>query len=335
MVLVTGGTGLVGSHLLLRLLENETPVKAIYRTLGNLEKVKKVFAYYSDNSIELFSKIQWVQADLNDISGLEIAFESVTHVYHSAALISFDPRDYNALQKINVEGTANIVNFCIAKNIQKLCYVSSVATIGKSNLKGLATEEHEWNDYHANVYALSKWAAEMEVWRGAQENLSVFVLNPGIIVGPGFWDTGSGALFTISAANKNYFPPGGTGLISVSDVVKLMMRLMHSKITNERYIAVSEHYSYKAILEKIALYMGKTGPKRRLKGWELELLRRLDGLRCFFTNKRRKLTKQTVYSLKNPTTYSNQKIGTALVFDFEPIEEILAFCSRQFLKEHP
>ena len=335
MILVTGGTGLVGSHLLLRLLESETPLKATYRTPDNLEKVKKVFAYYTQNSVERFSKIQWVQTDLNDIVGLETAFENVTHVYHCAALISFDPRDYDALHKTNVGGTANIVNFCIAKNVEKLCYVSSVATIGKSSFKELATEEDEWNDYHANVYALSKKAAEMEVWRGAQENLSVVILNPGIIVGPGYWNTGSGTLFSISAANKNYFPPGGTGFVGVNDVVKLMIVLMHSKITHERYIAVSEHYTYEAILQKIAHYMGKTSPKRKLKFWELDLLRRLDGLRCFFTNKRRKLTKHTIYSLKNPRKYSNQKIRTALGFDFEPIDETLAFSSRQFLKEHP
>lgn len=335
MVLVTGGTGLVGSHLLLRLLESEFQVKATYRTPDNLEKVKEVFAYYTQNSVEIFSKIHWVQTDLNDILGLETAFENITHVYHSAALISFDPKDYDTLHKVNTEGTANIVNFCIAKKIKKLCYVSSVAAIGKSTSALFATEEDEWNDYNVNVYALSKRAAEMEVWRGAQEHLPVVILNPGVILGPGFWHTGSGVLFKIAAGGKRYFPPGSTGFVGVRDVVQLMMKLMHSEITNERFVVISENRTYEKVMQKIACNLNKPEAKRKLKFWELELLWRLDWLRCLFSKRRRKLTKNTVYSLKNPTNYGNAKIKTALGYTFEPLDDTLAFCSKIFREEHP
>ena len=167
MILVTGGTGLVGSHLLFELTKSDQNIRALYRRTETIEKVKKVFSYYSDQIDFQFKKIEWIQGDLNDIPKLEEAFKDITHVYHCAALISFAPNDYNQLKKINTEGTANIVNLCITHSIQKLCYVSSVATVGFDPLK--ISEETIWKSEEIqNVYALTKHAAEMEVWRGIQ-----------------------------------------------------------------------------------------------------------------------------------------------------------------------
>jgi nucleoside-diphosphate-sugar epimerase len=335
MILVTGGTGLVGAHLLLRLVENSEAVRAIHRATSDLKGVERIFSYYTPDYKRLFKKIQWIETDLNDIVGLETAFEHVTHVYHCAAYISFHPSDYASLQKVNVEGTANIVNLCIAKNIQKLCYVSSTAAIGKANKDFLTTEESEWSEDHANVYALSKKAAEMEVWRGTQENLSVVILNPGVIIGPGFWHTGSGTLFTIAHKNRRFFPPGGTGFITVGDVVKQLISLMASPIENERYIAISENLSYEEILKQISAAFGLAAPKRKLKFWELEVLWRLDWLRSFFTSRRRSLTKNAVFSLRHPVRYDHQKIKETLQFTFEPFPEVISFACKKFLEENP
>jgi nucleoside-diphosphate-sugar epimerase len=112
MILVTGSTGLVGSHLVLHLAENANlPVRAICRDESQIEGVKSLFASYG--KIELFAAISWVNADILDIPSLEIAFQDITKVYHCAGQISFDPNDENLLRKTNIEGTANIVNFCI------------------------------------------------------------------------------------------------------------------------------------------------------------------------------------------------------------------------------
>jgi nucleoside-diphosphate-sugar epimerase len=144
MVLVTGGTGLVGAHLLLHLIENGETVRAIYRNSSSVEKTKSLFSLYKKES--LFENIQWIQADITDTPSLEIAFEDIDYVYHCAALISFDPKDEELIRKINIEGTANIVNFCIAKNIKKLCFVSSIAALGDiAPHEKIITEATEWN----------------------------------------------------------------------------------------------------------------------------------------------------------------------------------------------
>ena len=191
MVLVTGGTGLVGSHLLLKLAQQNKSVRALYRKGANLERVKTVFSYYSKNSKSLYETIEWAEADLNDLPKLTLAFKDITHVYHCAAYISFDPSNYKILRATNIKGTANIVNLSIANKVEKLCYVSSVATLGYD--ADLITEETQWEgNQNQSVYAISKYGAEMEVWRASQEGVAAVIVNPGVILGPGFWNSGSG-----------------------------------------------------------------------------------------------------------------------------------------------
>ncbi len=298
MVLVTGGTGLVGSHLLLELALSETKVRAIYRTESKLAQVKKVFSYYTTDYQLVFDKIEWIKADILDIPALETAFIGIEYVYHAAALISFDPNDFDTLRKVNVEGTANVVNLCTANKVKKLCYVSTIGTIGRSLPNKEATEDNEWSIQNKNVYALTKHEAEMEVWRGSQENVEIVIVNPGVILGPGFWETGSGKFFKAANKEHNYYPPGGTGFITVSDVVKIMISLLNSNIKSERFILVAYNLTFKEILKKIAIAMNKKPPTKVLKIWQLKIGRYLDILAHLFTGKERKITRNTIYSLQ-------------------------------------
>jgi nucleoside-diphosphate-sugar epimerase len=334
MVLVTGGTGLVGSHLLLDLLQNNTTVRAIYREGSNLKRVEKVFSYYTEKAQELFQKIDWVRADLNDIDTLDGAFKNVDQVYHAAALISFNPNDYRKLKKINAIGTANIVNLCIFNNVKKLCYVSTIGAIGKSTGGNKATEENDWTSQEANVYGLTKHRAEMEVWRGSQEGLPVVIVNPGVIIGPGFWDSGSGDLFTTANKGYMYYPPGGTGFITVSDVVKMMTSLMQSDIVNQRYIAVADNLTYNQILTKLCKGLGKTAPTKKLKIWQLQIGRGFDFLRNLIAKKGRRITKRAIRSLMHPEIYENEKIRKALGFEFESLDGAISFSCQKFIEEN-
>ncbi|MEO1011462.1 MAG: NAD-dependent epimerase/dehydratase family protein [Bacteroidota bacterium] len=334
MILVSGGTGLVGAHLLFQLLKNGETVRAIHRPKSNLARVKKVFGYYSVHPEELFNTIQWVQADLTDIPALETAFYGVTQVYHTAALISFDPGDYKSLRKTNVEGTANMVNLCLDKGIQKLCYVSTIGTLDRSG-DHWATEENEAPDLDANVYAQTKYEAELQVWRGSQEGLPVVIVNPGVIVGPGFWGGGSGRLFTTANKGYRYYPPGGTGFVSVGDVVKSILYLMDSPIKNERFIVVAENLSYKEVLEIMAPALGRPKPSRPLKKGHLQLLRVFDWIRGLFSRKERRITGRTIHSMENRQWYGNKKLREALgtEFEFEPLSKVLQLSCARFKEE--
>ena len=334
MVLVTGGTGLVGSHLLLELVLSGSKVRALYRTTTKLAKVKKVFSYYSQESEALFNKIDWVQADILDIPALENAFTTIDYVYHAAAYISFDPNDFDVLQKVNVEGTANIVNLCIAYSIKKLCYVSTIGTIGRSLPGNEATEENEWTSQHTNVYALTKYDAEMEVWRGSQEGLDVVMVNPGVIIGPGFWETGSGKLFKTANKNYSYYPPGGTGFVTVSDVVKVMTGLMQSDIIGERFILVSQNLTFKDILTRVTKAINKKPPTKVLKIWQLKIGSYLDVLANLFLGTEKRITKNTIYTLQHPQIYNSDKIKKVFGFDFQDLDESIQSSAKYFILEN-
>lgn len=333
MVLVTGGTGLVGSHLLLHLVRSATKVKAIYRTEESLQRVLHVFGYYTDMPQTLFNEIVWVRADILDLPALDEAFLGVTHVYHAAALISFDPRNLAKLQKINGEGTANIVNLCMAHGIKKLCHVSTIGTIGNPLNDALATEETEWGGQHANVYAISKYQAEMEVWRGCQEGLDAVIINPGVVLGPGFWTTGSGKFFEVAYQQKGFYPPGGTGFVVVDNVVASMVALMASDIKNERFISVDENLDYGALLGQLARYMARRPPKKRLKFWQLRLARFFDWALAPMLGKERSITADTLYALKNRSGYDPAKLRQAVDIRFKPFDEALRSCCGLYLKD--
>ncbi len=323
MVLVTGATGLVGSHLVLHLIEQGQEVKALFRNEKGKESVKTVFEHYQ--KVDLFNKIIWCQADILDIPSLEPAFQNIEHVYHCAALISFDPKDEEKLRKINIEGTANVVNFCIDYKVKKFCYVSSIAALG--NLKEtetIITEETEWNpEKQHSDYAISKYGAEMEVWRAQQEGLNVVIVNPGVILGPLFWTEGSGEIYQKVKKGLPFYTKGITGFVTVIDVVKMMYLLMESTVVGEKFILVSENKSYQDLVYKIAEVLKAKKPKLYATQFLTGLAWRADWLLTTVFGKKRVLTKDLAHSLHSADVYSNEKIISQFGFPFETIAVFL------------
>lgn len=322
MILITGGTGMVGAHLLYFLLKENKQVRAIHRKNSNTASVKKIFELYGPEAIALFDKIEWKEADITDIPALTSAFDGITQVYHCAAIINFNPAKYKKLKKINVEGTANIINLSLAKKIGKICYVSSVATFGSTPKGQLINEETSWNpDEKNNVYAITKYGAEMEVWRGTQEGLDAVIVNPGIILGVSTNNQGSGMISSIARRGTSFYPPGGMGFVDVKDVVKAMIRLMDSQIKNEQYILIGENASFHEILTRFSHIYGKKPPNKKLSQSFMLFLCGLDWLSHKVLRTKRKLTRATVRSMFSTPLYDSSKIKKELGFVFTPMEE--------------
>lgn len=321
---------MIGSHLLYHLVDSGQEVRSLYRTKDSLQKVTKVFGYYSDQPTSLMDKIEWVEGDITNIGELTKAFEGIKQVYHCAALISFDPKDFKKLEKINIEGTANVVNLCLKFGVQKLCYVSSIAAIGPSVKGNMATEENDWSETNASVYGLTKYNAELEVWRGSQEGLSVVIVNPGVVIGPGFWKSGSGSFFTYAAKGKKHFIPSGTGFVAVDDVVKAMVALMESEIQSERFILVDQNWTYEQLFQKIAPKLGVEPPSKKLSYFSLEVFWRLDWLRSKLLGKRRRLSKVMAKGLYYQENYDNSKLKEALGFEYGNLDTTINLCCSKF-----
>ena len=328
MVLVTGGTGLVGAHLTLHLIENGENVRAIYRNLESIQKTKNLFSLYQKEA--LFEKIDWIQADIIDVPSLETAFENVEYVYHCAALISFDPKDEDALRKTNIEGTANIVNFCLAKAVKKLCFVSSIAALGdlKEN-ETIITEESEWNPEKPHSdYAISKYGAEMEIWRGQQEGLESVIINPGVIIGPGFWEQGSGKLFKSVANGLSFYTKGITGFIAVPDVVQIAVKLMKSKHSNDRFTLIAENITFRELLDAIADSLNAKRPSLHASPLLVNVTYRIDWVISNVFGLKRRLDLATAKASYSKKRYSNEKIKNALPTQFLDIHQYINRISR-------
>ncbi|UUW09708.1 NAD-dependent epimerase/dehydratase family protein [Flavobacterium plurextorum] len=332
MVLVTGGTGLVGSHLLLHLIENGENVRAIYRTKNNIQKAKSVFELYKKEA--LFEKIEWLEADILDVPSLENAFIDIDYVYHCAALISFDPKDEEALRKINIEGTANMVNFSIALGVKKFCFVSSIAALGDlAPHETYITEETDWNPEKPHSdYAISKYGSEMEVWRAHQEGLDVIIVNPGVILGPipktKNKQQGSAELYLKVANGLSFYTLGSTGFITVDDVVKISHQLMNSEIKNERFTLIADNIVFKDILDTIAEVLKVKKPSIHAKPLFMNFLWMADGIFSTLFFQKRRLTKATAKASYSKNLYSNEKIKTALGTVFTDVHQYVRDISK-------
>ena len=331
MNLITGGTGLVGAHLLLLLLEKGENVRAIFRTEKSKNKTQKLFELYGKQG--LFPKIEWIQADINDVSALEKAFENIGYVYHCAAYVSLSSSD-EKMYKINIEGTANMVNLSVDFGVKKFCYVSSIAALGTpENTNAVITEETEWNPNSNNSdYAISKYGGEMEVFRGSQEGLDVIVVNPGIILGAEFWNHGSAKVFTQVKNGLPFYTKGKSGFVAISDVVRAMYELMKSEIKSERFILVGENLSLQDFLNKTADSVKAKRPKFYAKPWITKLGAKADWLFSTLFFRERKLTQSMSDSAHSKTIFSNEKIKNTLNFEFTDITEYINEIGKLYLE---
>jgi nucleoside-diphosphate-sugar epimerase len=318
-ILVTGGAGLVGNELIKQLLEVGENVKAIYHS--------------SPISIS-HPSLSVVQCDILDISILEEVMEGITHVYHAAALVSYDPKDRHQLLKINIEGTANIVNACLNKGVDKLVHVSSVAALGRIRNGEMITEKMMWTEETSNsVYGKSKYYGEMEVWRGTAEGLKAVIVNPSLIMGGDNWESGSSAIFKNAYNEFPWYTDGVTGIVDVRDVARAMILLMNSSISSERFIISGENLSYKELFTMMANCFGKKPPTRKVNHFLAEMVWRMEFIKSRLTGKKNLLTKETARTAQAKVFFDNQKILNALPgFHFTKIKDTIEFtCER--LKE--
>lgn len=323
MILITGATGLLGSHLLFSLVSAGEHVRATKRPTSDLEEVKRIFSWYSSESEELFNKIEWMESDLMFPESFDPLFENVDKVYHAAAYVSFDPRDRKRLINDNRQVTANIVNACLENKNIRLLHVSSTSALGASLNGDPVSENMIWTPDKLNsAYSISKFLSEMEVWRGIEEGLEAVIVSPSIIIGPGFWHKGSSSMFTAVKKGLKFYTTGVTGFVGVEDVVKSMIAVMNSNVKNERFIISAENLSYREVFNMIATELGTRPPYIEVTPFLSGLAWRLDAFRSWF-GLPRIITRETVRAGRNKTYFTNEKIISQTGIRFEDMKEVV------------
>ena len=322
MVLVTGGTGLLGSHLIVSLLQKGLKIRATCRENSNKDTILKTAAYYNIDLSPYLQNLEWQEADLLDIVALAKAFKGVSDVYHCAAVVSFNPSDSKLVLADNVSSTANMVNLAIDNKIRKFVHTSSVASLGRKAENKNIDESSDWLESKNNSnYAKGKYASEIEVWRGTQEGLNAVIVNPSIIIGPSNWRNGSSAMFNTVAKGLKFYTGGSNAFVDVRDVAEIMIQLMDSDISEERFVVAAENVSYKSFFEFIAEGLGIPAPSKKVGSTLSEIAWRLEWLKFKLTGKKPVITKETARTAQKTYFYDNSKVKKSLGFEFRDLKE--------------
>ncbi len=334
MVFVTGGTGLVGSHLIFELLKQGKKVRALKRANSNVLVVKKTIGYYTNDPDQYFNQIEWVEGDLLNPYLLKKALHGAEEVYHAAGFVSFASKNREKVLKFNVQGTAIIIDICLEIGIRKFCHVSSSSAIGTTLNGEYANEECTWVPSKSqSVYSLSKFKAEMEVWRGITLGLNAVIVNPTVIIGPGNWKRSSPRMFDEIWKGIKFYTLGITGYVDVKDVVRCMVQLMDRELFAERYILSEGNYSYKQIFEMIANGLKKKKPTIHAGKQLMKIASTIDGVISKITGKEPVITKETVKAAYSKKLFSSEKIINTLNYQFRPIQEGIKEYASYFLRE--
>ena len=313
MIVVTGGAGLVGNELITQLLAKGESVSAIY----------------SKTPIANFNSplLQQIHCNVLDVVGLQEIMQGASKVYHCAAIVSFDPKQKANLYKINIEGTANVVNAALDAGVKKLVHVSSVASLGRIRNGVHINETMNWTEETSNsVYAQSKYLGELEVWRGIGEGLDAVIVNPSIILGAGNWESSSSKIFKNVYDEFPWYSEGTTGFVDVRDVCRAMIGLMESSISSERFIISAENLSYRNVFNLIAKAFNKQPPHKKVTPLLAKLVWRLEAIKSIFSGKAPLVTKETATTALALTRFENNKLLQHLQeFRYTSIEDSIAF----------
>lgn len=323
MILVTGGTGFLGSYIIKELVLKGYTVRAIRRSNKLPFWIPK----------EIFEKVDWIDGDVLDVVALQDAMEDIDIVIHSAAVVSFARKDRDTMYQVNVEGTANVVNMALEKNVRRMVHISSVAALGRTAAGGFVNEEKKWETSKINThYAKSKFKAELHVWRGISEGLDAVILNPSTILGFGDWHNSSCAIFKQVKEGFDWYTPGINGFADVEDVAKAAIALMESDISEQRFIISNVNWSFKKLQDTIAVNFGKKVPSKKTTPFLLGVAWRLEKIKSFFTGKKPLLTKESARVAQSQTYFQNDKVLQVLPgFSFTPLEETIKKACEKYL----
>ena len=338
MIFVTGGTGLVGSHLLFKLVEKGEKVRALKRKSSNLQQVLKTFSYYSAKSEVYFDAIEWVDGDILDYCSLEELLVGVDEIYHCAAIVSFDPKDRVQMISNNVEGTGNLVDAAIENRVKRICHVSSIAALGRLQNGESVTEETNWvpTKKHS-AYSESKFFSEAEIWRGIEEGLDAVIVSPSIIIGPGNWESSSARLFKTIWDGLKFYTKGVTGYVEVNDVVDIMTGLMEEhhfdERKNQRYLLNAENLSYKEVFTQIADALAKPRPSVFASDFIAGLAWRFSAVIGRISGKTPRITRDVATGKNEINNFDGSKISSTLNFEYSSIADAINRTAAIFIKE--
>lgn len=323
-ILITGATGFIGSYICRYLLHRgHNNIHALHRGSSSFELLG-----------EDREKITWHECDMLDMISLDkIISQSISVIIHAAAIVSFSPKDDEAMLDTNTRGTRFLVNAALTHNIKRFIHISSVAALGKTTSGKKIDEDSEWVESKNNSpYSISKKEAEMEVWRAHAEGLPVVILNPSIVLGAGFWDKSSVKIFGNMIRGQKLYPAGSNGFVDVRDVAYATFSCLTTNHIGNRYVISGINISFRALMEKIAQVYKVKPPSFEIRSWMIPIAWRLLSFISLVARKATVFNKYSVISSSKKWSYDNSKSITDLELSYTDFDKTITDTAECFLK---
>lgn len=313
-ILVTGATGFIGSELVRQLLDKGEAVRILRRRTAKMDLLG-----------EAAGRVEHAEGDVTDVFSVQEAMQGITHVYHTAGYIGFGgKREREQLYRVNVAGTANVVNVALEAGVQRLVHTSSMAAFGRPmQPTDVIDETSQWTPSRANsAYAQSKYEGELEVFRAIHEGLDAVIVNPALVFGVGRKSENTRQIAErIRDQRLPGIPTGGTNVVDVRDVAAGHIAAMERGRTGERYFLGAENLSYDTIIRMFANAFGVPPPKRVVRPRPALFLATLIEFASRLTGSHAVLTRETVRNASTFYRYDNRKAVQELGLQFRPFEE--------------
>ncbi|MBN2668979.1 MAG: NAD-dependent epimerase/dehydratase family protein [Bacteroidales bacterium] len=323
MIFVSGGSGMLGSYLLLELIKQGHVVKATRRSTTNLSMTQYIFRQLESNGDELFKKIQWVNLDLNCQMEIEEQLADIEEIYHCATEINYAPKDASSYIQRNVNITKNLSQAAINMNVKRFLHVSSIAALGVSDNDELIDEKTTWDENtEASSYSVSKYLSEMEVWRAIEEGLNAVIINPSVILGIGDWKKGSPNIFEKINRGLKFYTKGQTGFVSAKEVAQSAIALMKiPEAFGEQFVINRENLDYRTFFNLVAKNLNAKAPSIYANPIYTQLAWRFEKLKSIIIGIDPLITKQSAQTAHKKLAYSNLKVSKLINNSFPSIKQ--------------
>jgi len=312
LVFITGGTGFLGRFLVERLLRDRIKVRLLVRNPDH-------------PALKEFSQpVECVKGDILDIISLQDALEGVSHVIHSAAMVSFKKKEHPLMKEINVLGTENLVNMSLEAQVKKFIHISSVAALGRGS-EGILDEQTKWKESkHNTFYAKTKYQAEKHIFRGIEEGLNAVIVNPSMILGPGNWTDGTPRMFPMMDKGFSFYPGGMNGFVGAVDVAEVCRMLLEAKdVCGKKFILSAENISYQHIFEMIALALHKNPPNKKIPTSLAKWYGKLSEMWSNITGMQTLVSAETASTSSEIYQYDGSLVSKTFDFQYTPISKII------------
>lgn len=320
LIFLTGGNGLVGSHVLALLVQQGYRIRVLLRDGSDRSTISNYLTH-----------CEVVEGDCT--SYLPLAYlEGVHTVIHAAAAVSFDPQDKELLTRTNVEGTKQLLHVSVAAGVSRWIQISSVAALGRSPSRLLMDETATWEESSANShYAVTKYLADLEVARASAEGLSTATLCPSVVIGAGLKGKSSTQLLEYVAAGKRWVTDGFVNIVGVWDVARAVLLLVDHQRIEGRFILNAHTLTYQELFSKLADAMLKPSPDRLLQPWQMKIA--LPWLRLWakITRQKPMLTAETIAASTSHYRYNGNRITEVMPFEYEPLGKTIEQAVRSFV----